>query len=202
AAPRRDDLQEFQGHASWGGPRVLDGRKGRCRGLAWGVAVRECYGRRGLGECAPGPRHCERSEAIHLAAAIRWIATSLALLAMTRWRLWRIAGGDSPPRRLCERSEAIQRTGGGSLSAMVRVAATHTGSMSGFWIATSLALLAMTDTRWRLWRMARDLAVIASGAKQSSARAPAHCPRWFALQRRAREACRDSGLPRHLRSSQ
>jgi hypothetical protein len=28
-------------------------------------------------------RHCERSEAIHLAASTEWIASSLSLLAMT-----------------------------------------------------------------------------------------------------------------------
>jgi hypothetical protein len=30
-------------------------------------------------------RHCERSEAIHLAARTEWIASSLSLLAMTIW---------------------------------------------------------------------------------------------------------------------
>jgi len=48
-------------------------------------------------------RHCERSEAIQLRVQ-RWIASSLALLAMT--------GANVPQERIgqrhCERSEAIQ----------------------------------------------------------------------------------------------
>jgi hypothetical protein len=80
-----------------------------------------------LGRHAPQDRivlrHCERSEAIQLCVQ-RWIASSLALLAMT--------GANVPQERIglrhCERSEAIQLC-------------------AQRWIASSLTLLAMTGGR-------------------------------------------------------